>query len=495
MSRPIAWLIVAACLLGAPIKANCDEPALREPSSNGVKALSVGSTPAAHVNYLHDIRPILSNTCYACHGPDEASREANLRLDRPESAFGSTASGSVPIVPGDPNDSELIRRISSRTPDEVMPPVDSGKSLSPEQIALLRRWIEQGADWNQHWAFVPPWRPVLPQTSDSKWPPNPIDYFVLEQLDQRGWQPSAEADKEILIRRVTFDLTGLPPTLDEVDAFLSDDSPGAYERIVDQLLKSPHYGEQMARFWLDAARYGDTRGLHLDNYREMWPYRDWVIKAFNDNLPYDQFTIEQLAGDLLPNPALHQRVATGFCRAHVSTNEGGSIEEEVFVRIVVDQVSTTGTVFLGLTVGCAVCHDHKYDPITQKEFYRLFAFFNSLDGPALDGNVKDPAPVVSVPSEHQTATLTNLENLINEIRAKRDAGRDETTPEYSNWLVQRAEKAVRGEPDTEIKLSDDLLVHCHFDDESGTDVTNAAHPEKNGRLIGSTRRVDGRIGA
>ena len=234
--------------------------------------------------------------------------------------------------------------------------------MTKEEIAIIAKWIEQGAPWQGHWAFVPPTQAPLPEVRHNDWPRNPIDSFVLAKLEKKSLRPAPEADKITLIRRVTFDLTGLPPTVREVDAFLADDAPDAYERLVDRLLQSPHYGEHMARFWLDAARYGDTHGLHLDNYREMWPYRDWVMRAFNHNMPFDQFTIEQLAGDLLPDPTEDQLIATGFNRCHVTTNEGGSIEEEVYVRNVVDRVVTTGTVFLGLTFDCTRCHDHKYDP-------------------------------------------------------------------------------------------------------------------------------------
>jgi len=375
-----------------------------------------------------------------------------------------------------------------------MPPIDSGKSLSAEQIALIRRWIEQGAAWKRHWAFITPRRPALPAVSDTDWPKNPIDHFILARLDQQGWKPSPEANREILIRRVTFDLTGLPPTLEEVDAFLADSSPDAYQRVVDSLLASPRYGEHMARFWLDAARYGDTHGLHLDNYREMWPYRDWVVNAFNKNLSYDQFVIEQLSGDLLNDATLDQRVATGFCRAHVTTNEGGSIEQEVFTRNVVDRVSTMGTVFLGLTLGCAACHDHKFDPITQQEFYQLFAFFNSLDGPALDGNVKDPAPVVSVPSQTQAVALVELRKKIAELRTKRAARRATDHPEFSQWMGERVQLAQLADIDNELHVSEGLIVHCRFNG-AGQLVTNDADPDKQGKLVGAVDRVEGRIGA
>jgi hypothetical protein len=292
--------------------------------------------------------------------------------------------------------------------------------LTAAQIDLLRRWIAQGAPYVAHWAFVVPRKPALPRVKDRAWPRNPIDRFILARLEAKEMRPSAEADKTTLLRRVTLDLTGLPPTLAEVDAFLADQAPNAYEKVVDRLLASPRYGEHLARFWLDAARYGDTHGLHLDNYREMWPYRDWVIDAFNSNKPYDRFLTEQLAGDLLPGATLDQLVATGFNRCHVTTSEGGSIEEEVYVRNVLDRVETAGTVFMGLTVGCARCHDHKFDPLKTKEFYQLFAFFNNLDGPALDNNDARPAPVVRVPTAEQALALEGVQRKIAALRKRID---------------------------------------------------------------------------
>jgi hypothetical protein len=374
------------------------------------------SSAPDRVDFARDIRPILSENCFACHGPDEKTRKAKLRLDTRDGAFGKIRSGGHAVVPGKATESELIARISSADATELMPPPKSGKKLTPRQRALLRQWVEQGAPWSTHWAFDPPRRTPLPKVGEARWPRNPIDHFILARLEKEGLRPSPEADRTTLIRRVTLDLTGLPPTLAEVDAFLADTSPNAYEKVVDRLLKSPRYGEHMARSWLDAARYGDTHGLHLDNYREIWPYRDWVIGAFNRNLPFDRFVIEQLAGDLLPSPSLEQQVATGFNRCHVTTSEGGSIEEEVHVRNVVDRVDTTGVVFLGLTVGCARCHDHRYDPIPQKEYYRLFAFFNSIEGSPLDGNNARHAPVVRVPTPEQARSLADVERKIEALR-------------------------------------------------------------------------------
>ena len=374
-------------------------------------------SPAA-IRYNARVRPILSDKCFACHGPDEAQREGGFRLDIKESAFGEADSGFQPIVPGDVENSELVARILSEEEGYRMPPVETNKHLEPEEKALIRAWIEQGADWQPHWSLVPPQRPSLPTVDNPHWPRNKIDHFILARLQQEGLRPSPPTDKQTLLRRVTFDLTGLPPTPEELDAFLKDHLAEAYDRVVDRLLASPRYGEHMARYWLDAARYGDTHGLHLDNYREMWPYRDWVVKAFNDNMPFDQFTTEQLAGDLLPNPTLEQLVATGFNRCHVTTNEGGSIDEEVYVRNVVDRVTTVGTVFLGLTLECTRCHNHKYDPLTMEDFYSLFGFFNSLDGKAMDDNKKDPAPVVRVPTPELREQLESLDRKIASLETK-----------------------------------------------------------------------------
>ncbi len=372
---------------------------------------------AEDVVFNRDIRPILSDICYQCHGPDAGQRQAGLRLDTSDGATGLLESGARAVVPGDLEASELLRRITSSDADVRMPPPDSGKQLSAGQIELLRRWIAQGAPWQGHWSFLPPQRPEIPAVQHADLVRNPIDNFILQRVEQAGLPPSAEADREALLRRVTLDLTGLPPTLAEVDAFLADTSPNAYEKVVDRLLQSQAYGEHFAREWLDLARYGDTHGLHLDNERALWKYREWVIRAFQENKPYDQFTVEQLAGDLLPSPSLDQQIATGFNRCNVTTSEGGSINEEVIVRYAIDRTSTMGTVFMGLTLGCAVCHDHKFDPISQKEFYELYAFFNSAADAAMDGNQLAPPPIVRVPTEEQTARLKELET---QIAAKRE---------------------------------------------------------------------------
>ncbi len=377
-------------------------------------------TPQAPLNYNLDIRPILSDNCYACHGPDAKSRQANLRIDTKAGAF-SEPSGYPVIVPGKPEESELHIRITSNDDNYRMPPAGFNKTLTPEQIEAITQWIQEGAKWEEHWAFTTPVRPTPPAVKDGAWVRNPIDAFILSRLEKEGLHPANEADKRTLIRRLSLDLTGLPPTREEIHQFLADDSPEAYEKVIDAFMAKPEYGEHFGRFWLDVARYGDTHGLHLDNYREMWPYRDWVIEAFNQNMPFDQFTIEQLAGDLLPEPTLEQKIATGFNRCHVTTSEGGSIDEEYYVQYAIDRADTTSTVWMGLTVGCAQCHDHKYDPITQKEFYQLYAYFNNITEKAMDGNRKDSPPVVKLPTPEQEAELAAFDEQIAELDAQTKA--------------------------------------------------------------------------
>ncbi|MCA9086220.1 MAG: DUF1549 domain-containing protein, partial [Planctomycetaceae bacterium] len=364
---------------------------------------------AETISFQRQIRGILSDKCFQCHGPDAQHRQAGLRLDEEAAAKSVLEGGDRAIVGGDPSHSTLMARILSDDPDLKMPPASTGKSLTAEEVSLLRQWIEQGAPWESHWAFLPVQRPEVPQIESSE-SLNDIDRFVRHRLAELGLKPSPQAERRALIRRATLDLTGLPPTVAEVQSFVDDDSPDAWNKVVDRLLSSPHFGEQMARYWLDVARYGDTHGLHLDNYREMWAYRDWVVNAFNSNKPFDVFTTEQLAGDLLQDPTDDQLVATGFNRCHVTTSEGGSIAEEVQVRNVVDRVVTTGTVFLGLTLDCSRCHDHKFDPLTMKDFYALYGYFNNIDGPPLDGNKKDPAPVMKVFSVEQKSQLQALQS-------------------------------------------------------------------------------------
>lgn len=399
-----------------------------------------GLALAAGPDFGSIIRPILSDRCFACHGPDEPHRQGGFRMDRAESATGEADSGERPIVPGDPDASEIIRRITSDDEYEVMPPPETHKTVSKEELELLRAWIAAGAEYEGHWSLEKPEKTLPPEKHAKSqqykdWPRNAIDRFAYAKMTEKQFEPSPEAQRTTLLRRVTFDLTGLPPTPSEVSAFLADSEPGAYERVVDRLLRSTAYGEHMARHWLDAARYGDTHGLHLDNYREMWLYRDWVINAFNSGMAFDQFITEQLAGDLLPNPTDDQIIATGFNRCNVTTAEGGSIRSEVKMRNVVDRVDTFGTVFLGLTVGCSRCHDHKYDAITAKDYYSLYAFFNSLDADPMDGNKKDHPPVLRRPSHAQQVRLAELNHRIPELKAKLAAEWQVVDEAQAKWEI------------------------------------------------------------
>jgi len=386
------------------------------------------------LRYNDDIRPILVDACFACHGPDSASREADLRLDQREAAIASEA-----IAPGDADESELVRRILSTDPDERMPPPESGKVLSREQAKKLVRWIREGAVYQEYWSLIPPRRPELPVVDRADWGHNPIDRFVLARIEAAGLAPAPEVDRRTLARRVSLDLTGLPPAPEVVARFVNDASANAYEKLVDHLLASKSWGEHRARYWLDEARYADTHGFHFDNYREMWTYRDWVIDAFNQNMPFDQFTIENLAGDLLPNPTLAQQVGSGFNRCNMTTNEGGIIDEEYRVLYDRDRTVTTSQVWLGLTAGCAVCHDHKFDPLSQREFYQLAAFFNNTTQQARDGNIKDTPPVIVLPRKEDLARWQELPAEIAEAKQQIAARRDVARADFAAWLKGRAE--------------------------------------------------------
>ena len=364
------------------------------------------------ISYNRDIRPILSNHCFSCHGLDEKHRKAKLRLDVREEAIMSR-DGIQAIAPGSIEDSESWMRIISDDEDEVMPPPETHKSLTADEKKLVRQWIEQGAPYEGHWAFIAPKKSEVPKVQGAQ---NPIDAFVQDRLKKEGLAASPSAEKHTLLRRVYLDLTGLPPTLEELDAFMNDQSPDAWDKVIDDLMNRTAYGEHMARFWLDLARYADTHGLHLDNERSMWLYRDWVVKAFNQNLPFDEFTRWQLAGDLLPDRTLDQQVASGFNRCNVTTGEGGSIAKEWIYRYAVDRTSTAVEVWMGLTAGCATCHDHKFDPLSTKEYYSLYSFFHSAADPAMDGNKLDTPPVIQVPTEEQKAELSKLDKQIAEAR-------------------------------------------------------------------------------
>jgi hypothetical protein len=365
------------------------------------------------IEFNRDIRPILSDRCYPCHGPDAANRKTKLRFDVEAGARIELAQGRFAIVAGDPERSEMYRRVSSTNKSVRMPPAYLGAHpLPPRDVELIRQWIEQGAKWQNHWSFIPPSRPALSRVKDQAWVRNPIDAFVLQRLERDAMHPPPEASRSTLIRRVTLDLTGLPPSPAEVEAFLQDSSSDAYEKLVDRLLASPRYGERMAIRWLEAARYADTNGYQADGARDMWRWRDWVIDAFNRNMPFDRFTVEQIAGDLLPNPTLQQRIATAFNRNHRSNAEGGIVEEEFRVEYVADRAETTSTVWLGLTVGCARCHDHKFDPIPQADYYRMFAFFNNVPDRGLVYNFGNEEPLIKAPTSGQQRQLDEFDAKI-----------------------------------------------------------------------------------
>lgn len=403
----------------------------------------VAMTAQKRLDFQREIRPILSDNCFQCHGPDQSARKANLRLDDQADAMAPRRNGAA-IVPGKPGESLLYKKITAEDPAKRMPPPSTHKTLAAAQKEAIRVWIEQGADWTQPWTFVAPVRPAVPIVADRAWPRNAIDHFVLAKIEAAGLGPNPEADRRALIRRVSFDLTGLPPRPQDVAAFVSDTSPDAYTKVVDRLLASPHYGEHRARSWLDAARYGDTNGLHYDNYRGgIWPYRDWVVRAFNANMRFDRFTIEQLAGDLLPDPTLDQLIATGFVRNNTTTNENGVIEDEIRVQYVKDRADTTATVFLGLTTGCATCHDHKFDPIAQKDHYALEAFFNNTTERVMDNNRPDPPPIVILPRAADRERWRQLEALRKSLRKRMAAVQHAPNAMFDAWLASAQRRTLR----------------------------------------------------
>jgi hypothetical protein len=447
------------------------------------------------VGYRHDILPILSDRCFKCHGPDSASRQAGLRLDRSEDATAALDSGATAIVPGDATKSALVERITSSDPDIMMPPPDSGKVLSAAEKELLRRWIEAGAKYEKHWAFVAPIRPAVPEVKRQDSVANPIDNFVVARLEAEGLEPAERASKERLIRRLHFDFLGLPPTLAEIDAYLADNSPDAYERLVDRLMKSPHYGERMATEWLDGARFADSNGYQNDFARFMSPWRDWVIAAFNKHMRYDEFVVEQIAGDLLPNPTLDQRIATGFNRNHRSVTEAGSIEEEWFVENVVDRVETMGTVMLGLTVGCARCHDHKFDPISQKEFYELFAFFANVNEKGVytetRGNVP---PLVKVATPEQEKKLAEFSAKIAELNKQLADQLASIGDQRQAWLDALAKMSSHDEPvpAAEIPLQKGSDARVAVTNSKVPADQSSAVPKWSPELFGETAVFDGK---
>lgn len=400
--------------------------------------------PGGTLQYNRDIRPILAENCFVCHGPDSGSRKADLRLDLRDAAIKAEA-----IVPGDASKSGLIERIFNDDPDQVMPPTKSHKKLTKEQKETLKQWIAAGAEYQPHWAYITPTRPTPPNNGLQ-----PIDAFVRAELNRIGLTPAPEADRRTLARRLSLDLVGLPPEPADVEAFVYDKSSNWYEKYVDKLLASPHWGEHRGRYWLDAARYADTHGIHFDNYREIWAYRDWVIAAFNANMPFDRFTIEQLAGDLLPDATLDQRIATGFNRCNITSNEGGAIDEEYLVLYTRDRTETMAQVFLGTTAGCAVCHDHKFDPLSQREFYSLAAFFNNHTQRAMDGNVKDTPPVMPVPLSDDRPRWNELNKEVAVVRGQIDERKKSAQPDFDKWLAETTAAKLYGD----VPMS---LLHLH----------------------------------
>lgn len=429
-----------------------------------------GIESAQQLDFNQTVQPILARNCFSCHGPDPEMRKAGLRLDQGESAFRKRPGHPDAIVPGHPEKSELVKRIESKDPHYLMPQSAQGeaKPMKPEEIAILKEWIKEGAVYRPHWAFEKPLRPQAPAVAgNSGWAKNPIDRFVLARMEKEGLHPSPQADKGTLIRRVTLDLTGLLPTPAEVKAFENDKSPDAYEHLVDSLLARPAYGEQRARYWLDYARYADTYGLHYDNSRDIWPYRDYVIRSFNSNKPFDQFAVEQIAGDLLPAKNLDPLIGSGYVRLGVSSNEGGTIPEELRVNIARERAEAYGATFMGLTVGCAVCHDHKFDPTTQKDFYSLSAFFNNIDEKPFNDDRPVWAPVVRIPTPANAAAYDRVYAKRSELVGKLRAMRRDERNLVEKWLASKQDlpQAVS---------VDRLVLRLRLDEGQGTVLKNSA---------------------
>src|SRR5215475_10286700 len=423
------WLLViCACGLVLAIGARGQEQS--RASGNKATNPKTSASPAvpAKLSFNQSIAPILSENCYPCHGPDPGARKAKLRLDRAEFAYAPHDKSGPAIIPSRPEQSPLVRKIEAKKAKDRMPPPEAHKTLKPEQIVLLREWVNQGAVYEEHWSFIAPKPPAVPQVKQEEWVRNAIDNFILDRLQKEGLKPSPEADKRSLIRRVTYDLTGLPPTPQEVEAFVTDNSQDSYEKVVDRLLASSRYGEHRAHYWLDVARYGDTHGLHIDNFRYIWPYRDYVIKAYNQNKPFDRFVVEQLAGDMLPDKTLDSIVGSAYVRAGISTAEGGTLSEELRVNNKRERTEAYSAAFLGLTAGCANCHDHKFDPITQKDFYGLTAFFNNLAENPFNDERKDWPPFLLVPKPENRAayeeTLARRSEVERELAKRRAEARD-----------------------------------------------------------------------
>ncbi|PQO35268.1 hypothetical protein C5Y96_09520 [Blastopirellula marina] len=448
------------------------------------QARSALADKAARLSFNRDVRPILSTACFHCHGPDEKQRAADLRLDNEEGI-------EYAFRTGDLEKSEGWRRILSDDADVVMPPPDSHLEVTSEQRDILRQWIQQGAEFQGHWSFIPPVKPGVPQVNSDARIRGAIDTFIQRRLEKDGLTLAKEADKERLLRRVTFDLTGLPPTIAEIDAFLADNSPEAYERVVDRLLASPRYGERMTVSWMDLARYGDTSVFHADGPRTMWPWRDWVINAYNNNKPFDEFTREQLAGDLIPDATVEQKIATAFLRNNASTDEGGVIAEEARVEYAVDRVRTTAQVWLGLTVECAQCHDHKYDPISQRDYYAFYDFFNQSADPGMQTRNGNQSPVIDVPNYRGLAEAATLKNELVGVTKQLEAHQTSSQEAFSKWLTKMEAAIENGET----YVIDDALLYCTFEEADTQQIANSADNSLAGTSNGSVQHAEGKHGS
>ena len=450
----------------------------------GLTVTSHHSAVAAEgdLSFNRDIRPVLSATCFQCHGPDKKHRKADLRLDEEEGieqAFGET----------ELEDNEAWQRMTSTNPKKKMPPPKSHLTVKPEDLELIKKWIQQGAKYEGHWSFVTPTQPAVPKVKQQTWIKNPIDAFVLKRLEDKGLAPNNEAARERLLRRVTFDLTGLPPTLKEIDAFLADTSPNAYEKAVDRLLANEHFGERLAVAWLDAARYGDTSVFHADGPRDMWAWRDWVIRSYNKNKSFKDFTIEQLAGDLLPSPSVEQQIATAFNRNNASTDEGGVIPEEFRVEYAVDRVKTTSMVWMGLTMECAQCHSHKFDPISQKEYYEFYAYFNQASDPGMQRRQGNQAPTVNVPDLAIAGKTADIRKQLDEANKKLADRKTAGQAEFDQWLT-----TIRAEAGKQTPTPGGMILHLPLDKGNGKEVVNAVKPDQKGKFEGQVAWTDGNIG-
>lgn len=445
---------------------------------------AIGDEP--RVKFNRDIRPILSDNCFSCHGPDEKTRQAGLRLDLADAARAKLESGKTAIAAGNVAGSEMIRRILSTDSSEQMPPADSGKKLSPAQLESLKRWIAQGAEYQRHWSFVTPRRDAVKMPSSAA-ALSPIDSAIIDRLQREGLSLSPAADRQRLIRRVTLDLTGAPPSLDEVELFSADQSPDAYERLVDRLMSSPRYGERMTLDWLDAARYADTHGFNNDTTRYMWRWRDWTINAFNANLPFDQFVIDQLAGDLLFKPTLDQQIATGFNRNHVINSEGGIIPEEYRVEYVADRVHTTATIFLGLSMGCARCHDHKFDPITNREYYQFFAFFNQLNEQGEAGRVGNAEPMIKAPTPEQTERLARYQRELASFDDALSQHMGQAETKIAEWEPMLREAIMS------VGTAQKPLLRFALNERIGNDVANSCDTQHRAHVVGKAEWVAGKL--